>query len=296
MGGVNILHGVSGGTVAFVTGIYDRWITALSAFDKEAFSLLFRLQLQEFNNKVDGRFLVSLLAGMLTGVLALSPVLFFLIKRYPVPLHAFFFGVVIIAAPLALRKVHRWNVGTALALVAGIAIAYGLTSLTGFISPDSFWFLFLCGFLASCGLVWPGISISFILLLLGKYGYIVTAFDTMNLRVLLFFIPGFATGLICNARITRAFLVHYHHTAVALLAGLMLGALNKLWPWRAVTEFLTNRKGEQIPAFDHSILPWHFMASTGKDPQVFQAILMVALGMFMVVLTEKIGARLKTKI
>ncbi len=296
MGGVNILHGVSGGTVAFVTGIYDQWIAALCAFDKEAFSLLFRLQLREFSNKINGPFLATLLAGMLTGVVALSAVLFYLIKHHPVPLHAFFFGVVIIAAPLALRKARRWNIGTALALLTGVAVAYGLTLLTGFTSPDTFWFLFLCGFLASCGLVWPGISISFILLLLGKYGYIVTAFEMVNLKALLFFLPGFATGLICNARITRAFLVHYHHTAVALLAGLMLGALNKLWPWRVGTEFLTNRKGEQIPAFDDSILPWHFMATTGKDPQVFQAILMIALGMFMVVLTEKIGARLTTKI
>jgi putative membrane protein len=131
---------------------------------------------------------------------------------------------------------------------------------------------------------------------MGQYSALAIALNTFNLRILALFTLGFIPGLIVNARISRALLVHYHHTGVALLAGLMLGALNKLWPWRETLEFMTNFRGEQIPAFDRSILPWDLMATTGKDPLVFQAIAMMALGVFIVVLTEKIGARLKTNI
>ena len=296
MGGVNVLHGISGGTVAFVSGLYEEWIDSLNAFDKEAYQLLTRRRFHDLWKKINGPFLVTILAGIATGFIVITRLLFEVIKDHPIPLHAFFFGVILISAPLALRKIQKWNIATALALVAGIAIAYGLTLLPAMKSPDQLWFIFLCGILASCGLLWPGISCSFILLLLGKYGYIVMAFDFLNIKIIVFFLLGFGAGMIGNARITHAFLVHYHHTGVALLAGLMLGALNKLWPWREVAEFMTNRKGEQIPAFDKSILPWDFMATTGKDPQVFMAILMIALGVFIVVLTEKIGARLKTKI
>jgi putative membrane protein len=296
MGGVNVLHGVSTGAVAFMTGVYEEWIHSLTCFDKESFQLLFKFRFREWWTKINGPFLATIMGGFLFGLFLITGLLFQLIKLYPVPLHSFFFGIILTASPLALRKIEKWNIATALTLVAGIGISYGLTLLPSFTTPDYFWIIILSGVLASCGLVWPGISCSFILLLLGKYALVTTAVHGFHLKVLLFFLLGFFPGLIYNARISRSLLVHYHHTGVALLAGLMLGALNKLWPWREVSEFMTNRKGEQIPAFDNSILPWDFMATTGKDPLVFQAILMMALGVFIVVLTEKIGARLKTKI
>jgi putative membrane protein len=296
MGGVNVLHGVSTGAVAFMTGIYEEWIYSLTCFDRESFQLLSKFKLREWWTKINGPFLAAVLSGFLVGLLAVTGLLFHLIRLYPIPFTSFFFGIILIASPLALRKIEKWNVGTALTFVAGIAVSYGLTLLPAFATPDYFWIVILCGIVASVGLVWPGISCSFILLLLAKYSLITTALYTGQLKILFFFLLGFIPGLIYNARISRSLLVHYHHTGVALLAGLMLGALNKLWPWREVSEFMTNRKGEQIPAFDKSILPWEYMASTSKDPLVFQAILMMALGVFIVVLSVKIGARLKTKI
>lgn len=296
MGGVNVLHGISGGTIAFMLSLYEEWIASLSAFDREAFQLLTLRRYRECWQKINGPFLLTVSAGILTGVILLTRFLFNLAQNHPIPLLSFFFGVIVIAAPLALRKIRTWNIATALALVTGIAVSYGLTLLPPLNSPDGLWFIFVCGLFMSCGLIWPGISCSFIAVLMGKYGVIVNAFDVLNIKILVFFFAGFGAGLVLNARITRAFLVHYHHTGVALLAGLMLGALNKVWPWRVVAEFATNNKGEQIPAFDKSIVPWDFMATTGKDPQVFMAILMIALGVFIVVLIEKIGARLKTKI
>lgn len=296
MGGVNVLHGVSSGAVAFLTGVYEEWIYSLACFDAESFQLLFKFRLREWWTKVNGPFLATVMSGMLVGLFGVAVVFFKLMQLYPIPLQSFFFGIVLIASPLALRKIEKWNVVTALTLVAGIAASYGLTLLPSLASPDYFWFVILCGIAASCGMIWPGISCAFILVLLGKYTLIAGALHASQLKILIFFLLGFLPGLIVNARISRSLLVHYHHTGVALLAGLMLGALNKLWPWKEVFEFVTNRRGEQIPAIERSILPWEFMATTGKDPLVFQAILTMALGVFIVVLTEKIGARLKTKI
>lgn len=296
MGGVNVLHGVSTGAVAYLTGLYEEWIHSLSSFDLESFRLLFKFRIREWWTKINGPFLVVVMSGFLVGLFVVTSVLFQLMLYYPIPLNAFFFGIILLAAPLILRKIERWRIATGLALVTGIAVSYSLTQLPPFAMPDHFWVIILCGFIASAGLIWPGISCSFILLLLGKYGLITTAMHTFQVKLLILFVLGFVPGLIVNARISRSLLVHYHYTGVALLAGLMLGALNKLWPWRNVSEFMPNIKGEQIPAIDKSILPWDYMATTSKDPLVFQAILMMALGVFIVVLTVKIRARLKTKI
>jgi putative membrane protein len=296
MGGANVLHGVSGGTVAFMSGVYEEWIYTLSCFDVEAFHLLKRLEFRSLWQKLNGPFLTTIAGGILTGLLFLSVLLYRINRLYPIPLYSFFFGLLLMAAPLTLRKIKTWNIGTALGLVAGVSISYGLTLLPAFSAPDYWWVMLIAGFFTACGMVWTGISCSFLLLLMGQYSALAIALNTFNLRILALFTLGFIPGLIVNARISRALLVHYHHTGVALLAGLMLGALNKLWPWRETLEFMTNFRGEQIPAFDRSILPWDLMATTGKDPLVFQAIAMMALGVFIVVLTEKIGARLKTNI
>ena len=150
--------------------------------------------------------------------------------------------------------------------------------------------------LSVSAIVLPGISGAFILLLLGKYQYMINALISFNIVVILVFMAGCVLGLIGFSRFLTWTLDNYHSATVALLAGLMLGSLNKVWPWREVLEYVTNSKGEQVPAFDKSILPWHYLATTGKDPQVFQAILMMAISVFIVVLIEKIAARLKTKI
>ncbi|RAV97685.1 DUF368 domain-containing protein [Pseudochryseolinea flava] len=296
MGGANVLHGVSGGTVAFMTGIYEEWIYTLNCFDLEALQLFKKFAFRELWQKLNGPFLVTVFGGIAVGLLFLAAALYNLVRLHPIPLYSFFFGLMTMSAPLALRKIKNWNIGTAAALVAGISLSYLLTRLPGFTSPDYGWFLLLAGFLTASGLIWTSISCALMLLLLGQYSVLAGSIKALNFPNLAVFGLGFLPGLMVNARISRSLLVHYHDAGVALLAGLMLGSLNKLWPWRETLEFMTNFRGEQIPAFDRSVLPWDLMATTGKDPLVFQAIAMMALGVFIVVLTERIGARLKTKI
>ena len=140
----------------------------------------------------------------------------------------------------------------------------------------------------------PGISFTFVLILLGQYGFIASTFAEFVIIAILIVTLGYVVGLAGFARIAYRFLNRNYLRTMAVLAGVMLGFLNKVWPWREVLEFATNRKGEQVPAFDKSILPWNYYTTTGKDPQVLQAILMMALGVFIVVFIERIASRRKT--
>lgn len=296
MGAANVIPGASGSSVAFITGIYHEMLHSLASIDRDAFKLLFQFKVADFWKKINGNFLAVLLAGIVTSFFALARLMTYLLTHHAILVGSFFFGMILISMPLVLREIKRWNIGTALSFVAGIGIAYGLTLLTRIQTPDAVWVIFIAGILTTCAMMFPGVSSSFALFLLGKYQFMRSAVLQFNIPIILIFLAGCALGLIGSSRFLSWILDSYHSATVALLSGLMLGSLNKVWPWREVVEYVTNGKGEQIPVFDKSILPWNYFTITGKDPQVFQAILMMALGVFIVVLIEKIAARLKTKI
>jgi putative membrane protein len=295
MGAADVVPGVSGGTVAFITGIYDELLHSIKAIDLEAFRLLYKFKLVDFWKKINGNFLIVLFAGIASSLLSLAKIVIYLLAHHPILIWSFFFGLIMISAPLVLREIKKWEAGTALTFILGIGIAYAVTILSPTQSPEYLWFIFLAGALAICAMILPGISGAFILLLIGKYQYMITAILEFNIPVILVFAGGCVLGLMGFSRFLTWILAQYHHATVALLAGFMLGSLNKVWPWREVLEYATNSKGEQIAVFDKSILPWNYLSVTGKDPQLFQAILMMALGVFIIVLIEKIAARLKTK-
>jgi putative membrane protein len=296
MGAADVVPGVSGGTVAFITGIYDELLHSIKAVDIEAIKLLFKFEIAAFWKKINGNFLAVLLAGIATSIISLVKLMNYLLKAHPIFIWSFFFGLILISAPLVLREIKKWNAATFISLLVGISVAYAITVLSPASSPETLWFVFFAGALGICAMILPGISGAFILLLIGKYQFITGALTDMNIPVILTFIAGCLVGIISFSRFLAWILDNYHSATVALLAGFMLGSLNKVWPWRLVLEYVTNSKGDQVPVFDKSILPWQYMATTGKDPQVFQAILMMALGVFIVVLMEKIATRLKTKI
>ncbi len=296
MGAADVVPGVSGGTVAFITGIYDELLESIKAVDLDALKLLLKFEIRDFWEKINGSFLATLFAGIATSLFSLAKLMTYLLANHPILIWSFFFGLILISAPLVLREIKKWNIAIVLTFFVGAGIAYGITVLSPAQSPEAIWFIFLSGSLAICAMILPGISGAFILLLIGKYQYMINAIINFNIPVILVFMAGCALGLIFFSRFLSWILKKYHSATVALLAGFMIGSLNKVWPWREVLEYVTNSKGEQVPAFDQSILPWNYFASTGKDPQVFLAILMMALGVFLVVLIEKIAVRLKTKI
>jgi len=281
--------------MALLLGTHREFVFSLGALDREAFSLLRQKKIAAFWKKINGNFLSVLLAGVTTGVLALRGIFAYYLALYPIFISSFFFSLVIIAALLVFRKITRWTPGVFLCILAGLIISYFLTRAAPVTTPDNIFFGFVAGMLAGFTFVLPGVSGAFILMFFGKYQYILTSFGSLELDVIILFIAGGALGMTVIARLVASLLTHYFNTTVAFFAGLMAGSLNKIWPWREVFEYATTIQGKRIPAFDQSILPWRYLEITGKDPQVFYAILMMALGVLMVVIIEKIGARLKTK-
>jgi putative membrane protein len=296
MGAAEMVPGVSAGTIAFLTGVYEELVSSLSAVDKHALKLLLRLEFAVFWQKINGNFLLVILAGIVTSFLTLARLMASFFRHNPIIVWSFFFGVILISGPLVLRAIKQWTLGTYVWFVIGCAISFGFTFFAPTQTPGGLWFAFIVGGIAACAMLLPGISGAFTLLLLGKYSIISQAFTSLNLLVISVFMAGCIAGLLGFSRFLTSILKNYHSATVALLAGLMLGSLNKVWPWRKVLEYVTSNQGTQIPVFDRSIWPWNYLTVTGKDPQVFQAILMMALGVFIVVLIEKFAERLKTKI
>jgi putative membrane protein len=296
MGATEVVHGVSGSTMALILGAYQEFIHALRDIDRKAFKLLKKGYYDDFWTKINGNFLISLLAGIGVSLFTVTKIVSYFIQYHFIGTTSFLFGLISISGILLLRKIKKWSFRPVVALFIGIAINYSLTIVTPIQSQDNLVFALICGFLAGFSLVFPGISSAFILLLIGKYQYIVVSFSEVNSPVIIVFVIGCLPGLWLASRFMYRLLTDYYNTTIALLAGLTLGALNKLWPWRDVAEYVTNGKGEQVPAFDRSVLPWEYLNITGSDPHVFQAVLMMAVGVFIVVLIEKIAAGLKTKI
>lgn len=296
MGVADVIPGVSGGTIAFITGIYEELVQSINAIDTESMRQLFKFQFDAFWRKINGNFLVTVLAGVTTSLLLLSATMLYLLRHHPVTTWSFFFGLILMSTPLILRKIKKWSLSTVAGFLIGISIAYLITISSSIQTPDNIFFVFLAGAIAICAMVTPGISGVFILLLIGKYQYMVTALNEFNLLAIFVFVIGCVSGLIGISRLLTWALNNYHQILIALLSGFMVGALNKVWPWRKVVEYATNSKGDQIAVFDKSVLPWDYLSVTGKDPQLFQAIFMMALGVLIVVLIEKIAVRLKTKL
>lgn len=296
MGGADVIPGVSGGTIAFITGIYEELLHSIRSIDLEAFALLRSFRIADFWKKINGTFLVVLLAGILTSILSLARLMTLMLATHPIHVWSFFFGLILISSPLILREIKKWHAGVIVLFITGIGIAYAVTILSPAQSPDALWFIFFAGALAICAMILPGISGAFILLLLSKYEYMILALTNFNTKVILVFALGCVVGLISFSRLLSWLLENYRYPALAILGGFMLGSLNKVWPWKEVISFRFDSSGKQVPAIDKSVLPWEFFAKTGNDPLVFQAIGMMALGVFIVVLMEKIAVRLKTKI
>jgi putative membrane protein len=295
MGTADVIPGVSGGTVAFITGIYEELLHSIKSIDKEAFLLLLRFRIADFWKKINGSFLICVLGGIVTSLVSLARLMTYLLEHHPIQIWSFFFGLILISSPLILREIKKWNVGIVISFMVGVVGAYLITILSPTETPTNFPFIFFCGALAICAMILPGISGAFILLLIGKYEYMITALTGLNIPVILVFVTGCFFGLLGFSRLLSWILDHYRFPTLALLAGFMIGSLNKVWPWKEVTLFRLNHEGVRVPAFDRSIWPWDYLEKTGQDPLLFKAIFFAALGVFLVVAIEKTAAYLKTK-
>jgi putative membrane protein len=295
MGSADVVPGVSGGTIAFITGIYDELLNSIKSVDGTAFKLLFQFKFKEFWSHINGSFLITLVSGIAISIFSLAKLISFLLGTYPILVWSFFFGLIIISAVLVARDIHNKDWKALIAGLIGVFIAYFITSASPAQTPESWWFVLIAGAIAICAMILPGISGAFILLILGKYKYMFDAIDAFDIATIAVFIVGCIIGLLSFARLISWFLRNYQSITVAVLAGFMIGSLNKVWPWKVVDTFRLDRHGKQVPLHDHNVLPQQFLVETGLDPQLIQAILMASLGILLVVAIEKIASMFNVK-
>ncbi len=254
MGIAEVIPGVSGGTIAFITGIYEKLLDSIKAFSPRLITVFKNEGLAGVWNAVNGTFLLSLLFGMGAGIVIGVFGVSHLLENYPPVIWAFFFGLIIASAIYIGRQVKQWNWKTILFLVLGAVIAYGITILSPSGGSTNLFFVFFCGMIAISALILPGISGSFILLMLGMYSYIVSdtlravleTFAVDKIIVMFVFALGCLTGLMTVSRVLSWTFKHYRSATLAILTGFMLGSLNKIWPWRNVTSMLNKETGELL--------------------------------------------------
>jgi putative membrane protein len=295
MGTADVIPGVSGGTIAFITGIYDELVNSIRAVNFSLFKILLTGNFSAFWKQLNGNFLISVLAGIATSLITLAGLMSWLLVKYPIQVWSFFFGLILISAPLIFKEIKSWATSVYISLIAGVMIAYAITVLSPAETPESLWFIFLCGVLAICAMILPGISGAFILLLIGKYQFMISALITVNLPVILVFVSGCVIGLTSFSHVLNWMLTKHRDITLGLLAGFMLGSLNKVWPWKEITEWRLNHAGEKVAAFDRSIMPWNYTELTGGQPLVLQAVLFCLLGIMCVVVLEKGAEMIKRR-
>lgn len=282
MGMADVVPGVSGGTIAFISGIYEELVESIKSVDLTALKMLFSLRFKEFWRHINGNFLLSVLAGIAIAIFSLARLMTYLLTNHPIPVWAFFFGLIIASAALVSRQIGSWNWRTVLSLVAGIAAAWWITVASPAETPDTWWFIILSGSIAICAMILPGISGAFILLLLGKYQFIMQAVGDLNIPVMLLFVVGAAAGIISFSHLLSWLLKTRHDITVAVLMGFMIGSLNKVWPWKQAVETYTDSHGNIQPLVESNVLPRTYEALTQQDPQLGMAVAMCAAGLVLI--------------
>ena len=239
MGAADVIPGVSGGTIAFIMGIYDKFVASLAAINVEAVKMLFTGRFKEFWRHINGGFLLSLAVGIGVSVISLATVMQTLLTDFPVQTWAFFFGLIVASSIFILRGISGWRLREILFLIGGIILGVVICTLSPTQTPDALWFIFLSGAIAICAMILPGISGSFILLILGKYQYILGAVSgltagedvTRNILILATFAIGAAVGILSFSKFLHWLLSRWHKQALIILAGFIIGSLVKIWPW-----------------------------------------------------------------
>lgn len=282
MGAADIVPGVSGGTMAFITGIYDTLIASIRAVDIEFARKVLRFDIKGAWAHVNGNFLLPLLIGIATSILSLARLISWILVNHPVPLWAFFFGLILASALVLMRHVERWGATRIACLLAGtgIALYIGQSAAIDFdIGPLG---VFAAGFLAICAMILPGISGGFILVLLGMYGPVIEAVKTLDISFLAVLAAGCIAGLMCFSRILHWLLNHYRQATMSLLTGFLFGSLAVVWPWKHVLSFVERSDGTLKPVQQVPVLPAEFTVHTGEPAQVALCVVLMAVGFALV--------------
>ncbi|HLV42319.1 MAG TPA: DUF368 domain-containing protein [Brumimicrobium sp.] len=289
MGAADVIPGVSGGTIAFITGIYEELIGSISNINLEALKKLKNEGVISFWKHVNGNFFVALLIGIAISILSLARVVTYLLDEFPVLLWAFFFGLILGSTQLILKTVKKWDVKTVIGLIIGTAIAAYISTIHVVASGGDSWYIILSGAIAICAMILPGISGAFILVLLGSYAMVIEGLKNMDFVIIGLFCLGCLIGILSFSRLLKYLFDNYKNLVLATLSGFLIGSLLKIWPWK-------NAIGE-APLVIHSngkedwmmvnVLPDNF----NGEPQLLYVVLLAIGGYLLVYLMDKFGSK-----
>ncbi|MEE9418333.1 MAG: DUF368 domain-containing protein [Desulfatiglandaceae bacterium] len=285
MGASDVIPGVSGGTMAFILGIYEELIDAIRSFDLKSIQLLLTLRLRGLLDHISWQFVLAVGIGILTAIFTLARALSWLLQNRPVLIWSFFLGLILASTLSVSRRVEGWRLSTWLGLLGGMVGTYFLVGLVPVSTPDSPWFLFLSGAVAICAMILPGISGAFILVLLGKYQFVLEAVNNRDFFILAIVAAGAVVGIAAFSRLLGWLLRNYHDLMVAVLTGLMLGSLRKVWPWKETVENFVASHGKVVTIVHANILP------TQWNVEVLSALSLIGLGFLTVFSLDRMVGR-----
>ncbi|OZY87194.1 DUF368 domain-containing protein [Cellvibrio mixtus] len=295
MGAADVVPGVSGGTIAFITGIYDEWLSSLKRCTPAVLLMLKRDGIVKTWQYINGNFLVALFGGILISLKTFAAIVLLAMDSYPILVWAFFSGLVAASIYLLVRAQRGWGVVEFIGLVLGVLFILAISYMAPAQLPGHGWILFLGGFVAICAMILPGISGSFILLLVGLYPVFLQAIHHLEIGKLLWFGAGCVTGLIVFSRFLLWLLNSYHSQTLAVLIGFLIGSLSVTWPWKHALLTTQDSHGRTVALQQENLNPLNYMAVTGNEPTIVLAIVWALVGVLLVVGVEAAAVWLKRR-
>lgn len=294
MGAANVIPGVSGGTIALITGIFERLINAIKSFDGVAISLLLKGKIKDLIKHVDLYFLIAVFVGMVTSVLSIAKLLEFLFNNYPVFVWAFFFGLILASVYYVGKTINKWNLSVIVIFILGASIAFFISMLNPATQNDSFIYLIICGVIAICSMILPGLSGSFILILLGNYELVmIYAVTNLDLKILVPVMIGAVGGLIAFSHVLSWIYTRYKDQTVSILTGFILGSLSILWPWKNEIYRMDAAGNYILKNGDKIVQSYTKYIPESMNTEVFVAISLMIIGIITISLIEKIASTQK---
>ena len=288
MGAADVVPGVSGGTIAFISGIYEELLSTISNVNLSLLKTLKTSGIKAAWKQLNGSFLTALFLGIFVSIVSLAKVIKHLLESQPILLWSFFFGLVLASIIYIAKQITDWNFKAFLVLIIGAVLAYFITTLNPLVSENSSsLFVFLAGAIAICAMILPGISGSFILVLLGAYKTVLEAINNRDFKTILVFMAGAIVGLLAFSRVLKWLFKNHKNLTLAVLTGFIIGSLNKIWPWKETLTWRINSRGVEVPFNQQSISPFSF----DEDPQLIMAIVFAVLGFVLILGMEKLAIK-----
>ncbi len=288
MGAADVVPGVSGGTIAFISGIYEELLGSISNVNLKLLKTLRKEGFASAWRQINGNFLASLFVGIFISIVSLAKMISWLLIHHPILVWSFFFGLVLASIIYIAKQVTQWNLVSGILLILGAILAYYITTLNPLVSEhSSMSFMFLAGAIAICAMILPGISGSFILVLLGAYKPVLAAVNNRDFTTITFVGLGAIIGLLTFSRVLKYLFENYKNYTLVVLTGFIIGSLNKIWPWKKVLTYRTNSHGEQVPFNELSISPFSY----DGNPQLMYATVLAIIGFGLILLLEKLAVK-----